>query len=113
MNNPSSSLLSAPRGTTGKEASKMEQLVRSAKSDVRDLAEQVQIQNEGQETALKKIEVLDKEIKLLKDELASAHKGENQSKKVESNLVAVKEECEKPHASNLGLGQQLRELSEE
>lgn len=57
--------------------------------------------------------MLDKEIKLLKVELASAHKGENQLKKVESNLVAVKEECEKPCASNLGLEQQLRELSEE
>eukprot|EP00804_Cyclotella_cryptica_P010782 CCRYP_008731-RB/>CCRYP_008731-RB protein AED:0.00 eAED:0.00 QI:25/1/1/1/0/0/2/2248/730 len=93
--------------------SQMEQSVRSAKAEARDLAEQVQIQKEGRETALQKIEVLENEIKSLKDELASARKGESQSKKLESDLVAVKEESEKQRASNLGLEQQLRELREE
>ncbi|KAL7516629.1 hypothetical protein ACHAWX_001624 [Stephanocyclus meneghinianus] len=93
--------------------SQMEQSVRSAKSEARDLAEQVQIQKEGRESALKKIEVLEKEIKSLKDELASARKGESQSKKLENDLFAAKEESEKQRASNLGLEQELRELREE
>jgi chromosome segregation ATPase len=91
----------------------MEQSVRSAKSEARELAEQLQIQREGREAAMKKIEGLEKEVKSLKDELASARKGETLSKKLEGDLVNAKEESEKQRLSNLGLEQQLKELREE
>lgn len=52
-------------------------------------------------------------VKSLKEELSSARKGESQSKKLEGELVAAKEESEKQRASNLGLEQQLKELKEE
>jgi hypothetical protein len=93
--------------------SQMEQSVRSAKTEARDLAEQLQIQTQAKETALEKIKGLEQDIKSLKDELSSARKGESQSKKLEGVLVAAKEESEKQRIANLGLEQQLSELKEE
>eukprot|EP01082_Thalassiosira_pseudonana_P004310 g4615.t1 g4615 contig15:1394936-1397140(-) len=93
--------------------SQMEQSVRSAKGEARDLKEQLDIQTESRVKALEKIASLEKDVKSLKDELSSARKGESQSKKLEGDLVAAKEESEKQRASNLGLEQQLKELKEE
>lgn len=91
----------------------MEQSVRSAKAEVRELTEQLQIQTEAKETALQKITGMEKDIKSLKDDLATARRGESQSKKLEGDLVAAKEESEKQRVANLGLEQQLTELREE
>lgn len=93
--------------------SQMEQSVRSAKTEARDLAEQLQIQTQAKEAALQKITGLEKDIKSLKDELSSARKGESHSKKLEGDLVAAKEESEKQRVTKLGLEQQLSELKEE
>jgi hypothetical protein len=93
--------------------SQMEQSVRSAKTEARDLSEQLQIQTEAKEAALQKIVGLEQDIKTLKEDLSSARKGESQSKKLEGDLVAAKEESEKQRVTKLGLEQQLNELREE
>ena len=91
----------------------MEQSVRNAKGQARDLQEQLDVEKGAKDDALTKVELLEKEVKSLKDDLSSARKGESQSKKLESDLVATKEESEKQRASNLGLEQQVKELKEE
>jgi len=91
----------------------MEQSVRNAKGQARDLQEKLDIEKGAKEQALTKVESLEKEVKSLKDDLASARKGESQSKKLESDLLASKEESEKQRASNMGLEQQVKELKEE
>ncbi|KAK1743230.1 putative TATA element modulatory factor, partial [Skeletonema marinoi] len=91
----------------------MEQSVRNAKGQARDLHEKLDSEKGAKEQALTKVESLEKEVKSLKDDLTSARKGESHSKKLESDLVATKEESEKQRASNLGLEQQVKELKEE
>ena len=115
-NHEQSEIISALRAEGEQLARKqgqMEQSVRSAKAEVRDLTEQLKIQTEAKETALQKIVGLEQDIKSLKDDLASARRGESQSKKLEGDLVAAKEESEKQRVTNLGLEQQLTELKEE
>jgi len=91
----------------------MEQSVRNAKGQARDLQEKLDAEKGAKEQALTKVESLEREVKSLKDDLTSARKGESQSKKLESDLVSIKEESEKQRASNLGLEQQVKELKEE
>ena len=91
----------------------MEQSVRNAKGEARGLHEKLDVEKVAKEQAVTKVESLEKEVQSLKDDLTSARKGESQSKKLESDLVATKEESEKQRASNLGLEQQVKELKEE
>ena len=93
--------------------STMEQSVRSAKGEARELQEKLDIEMDARKKEEAKVDVLEKEVKSLKDELASARKGETLSKKLEGELVAAKEESEKQRASNLVLDQQLKELKDE
>ena len=93
--------------------SKMEQSVRSARGEARDLQEQLEIEKDARQKEQAKVESLEKEVKTLKEELSSARKGETLSKKLEGELVAAKEESEKQRASNMVLEQQLKELKEE
>ena len=93
--------------------STMEQSVRSAKGEARELQEKLDIEMDARHKEEAKVDALEKEVKSLKDELASARKGETLSKKLEGELVAAKEESEKQRASNLVLDQQLKELKDE
>jgi len=93
--------------------STMEQSVRNAKGEARELKEKLDIEKDAREKEVVKVDSLEKEVKSLKEGLSSARKGESQSKKLEGELVAAKEESEKQRASNLGLDQQLKELKEE
>ena len=93
--------------------STMEQSVRSAKGEARELQEKLDIEMEAREKEVAKVESLEKEVKSLNDELSSARKGETLSKKLEGELVAAKEESEKQRASNLDINQQLKEIKEE
>ena len=91
----------------------MEQSVRNAKGQARELQDKLDAEKTAKEQALTKVDLLEKDVKSLKDDLVAARKGESQSKKLESDLVASKEEAEKQRASNLGLEQQVKELKEE
>ena len=91
----------------------MEQLVRKARGEVRDLEERLEIEKAAHEKEVMRADNLEKEVKSLKDGLSSARKGESQSKKLEGELMTAKEETEKQRASNMVLEQQLKELKAE
>lgn len=93
--------------------SQMEQAVRSARGEARDLEEKLDIEKDAREKEEAKVESLEKEVKSFKEDLSSARKGETLSKKLEGELVAAKEESEKHRASNMVLEQQLKELKDE
>ncbi len=96
-----------------KKQSQMEQLVRNARGEARDLQEQLDIEKDSRTKEVAKVESLTLELKSLKEELALARKGESQSKKLEADLLAAKEESEKQRAFNIGLEQQVKELKDE
>lgn len=91
----------------------MEQLVRKARGEARDLDERLEIEKAAHEKEVTRADGLEKEVKSLKDGLSLARKGESQSKKLEGELMAAKEETEKQRASNMVLDQQLKELKVE
>ncbi|KAL7532098.1 hypothetical protein ACHAXR_006122 [Thalassiosira sp. AJA248-18] len=93
--------------------SQMEQSVRAARGEARELQEQLEIEKDAREKGEAKAGSFEKEVKSLKEELSSARKGETLSKKLEGELVAAKEESEKQRASNMVLEQELKELKEE
>ena len=91
----------------------MEQMVRKARGEARDLEERLDIEKAAHEKEVTRAEGLEKEVKSLKEGLSSARKGESQSKKLEGELMTAKEETEKQRASNMVLDQQLKELKVE
>ncbi|EJK68131.1 hypothetical protein THAOC_10720 [Thalassiosira oceanica] len=93
--------------------SQMEQAVRNASSESRNLQELLDAEKVARGKEVAKVALFEQEVKALKGDLASARKGENQSKKLEQELCSAKEESEKQRASNLGLDQQLKELKDE
>lgn len=88
----------------------MEQMVKKARGEARDLQERLEIEKAAHEKEVTRADDLEKEVKSLKDGLSSARKGESQSKKLEGELMAAKEETGKQCASNMLLDQQLKEL---
>jgi hypothetical protein len=96
-----------------KKQSQMEQLVRNARGEARDLQEQLDIEKDARATEVAKVESLTLELKSVKEELTLARKGESQSKKLEADLLAAREESEKQRASNIGLEQHVKELRDE
>ena len=93
--------------------SQMEQAVRNASSESRNLQELLDAEKDAHGKVVAKVALFEQEVKALKGDLASARKGENQLKKLEQELCSAKEESEKQRASNLGLEQQLKELKDE
>lgn len=93
--------------------STMEQSVRNAKGEARELKEKLDMETEARVKEVAKVEALEAEAKNLKEDLSSARRGESRSEKLEGELVAAKEESEKQRASNLVLEQQLKELKDE
>ena len=91
----------------------MEQMVRKARGEARDLEERLDIEKAAHEKEVTRAEGLEKEVKSLKEGLSSARKAEIQSKKLEGELMTAKEETEKQRASNMVLDQQLKELKVE
>jgi chromosome segregation ATPase len=91
----------------------MEQLVRTAKGEARDLEERLEAERSTREKDASRADALEKEVKSLRDGLSAARKGESLSKKLEGELLAAREESEKQRASNTVLDQQLRELRDE
>lgn len=93
--------------------SEMEKAVRAAKSETRDLREHLEAETASKDKALEKIASLEAELKISKEDLATARKGESQVVKLDAELLSVKEECERKAATNLSLEQQVKELKAE
>jgi chromosome segregation ATPase len=96
-----------------KKQSEMEKAVRSAKAETRELSAVLEEETSKKEKALEKISNLETELKKIKDELASARRGESQATKLENDLVQLKEEADRKEAANLSLQQQVKELKAE
>ena len=88
----------------------MEAAVRAAKGEARELRELLEGTEAERQTALEKIEKLQAELKVTKEDLTSARKGESQAGKLDSDLRQLREESEKRAATILSLEQEIKEL---
>lgn len=88
----------------------MEQAVRTAKGEARELREAYEAEAAAKDKALEKIAKLELEVKNTKAELSSARKGESQASKLETDLQLSREESERKSATILTLEQQIKEL---
>ena len=88
----------------------MEQAVRTAKGEARELRESLELEQEARSKALEKNAKLEADLKSTKADLAAARRGESQASKLELELQSVREESERKSASILALEQQVKEL---
>lgn len=93
--------------------SAMEQAVRAAKAESRDLAEQLDDETHKKNQALEKITKIEAELKITKDALNAARKGESQAGKLESDLLNARSDAEMKANTILSLQQQIKELTSE
>lgn len=91
--------------------SAMEQAVRAAKGECRDLAEQLALETQSKLDALAKIATLESDLKTTKEFLSAARKGESQASKLEQDLLAARSDAELKAANILSLQQQIKELN--
>jgi hypothetical protein len=93
--------------------SEMEKAVRAAKTESRQLREQVEDEAHQKEEALAKVQKLEADLKDTRDRLASARRGESQADKLESELAAAREDLERKGSTILSLEQELKESNAE
>jgi hypothetical protein len=93
--------------------SEMEQAVRSAKGEARGLREELEEEMLGKDKALEKVAKLETDLKVTKDSLSAARRGESQAGKLESGLQQAREESERKSATILLLEQQVKEFKAE
>ena len=91
----------------------MEQAVRAAKAESRQMAEQLEDEAAQKEEALEKISKLEMELKITKESLSAARKGESQAGKLENDLLAARSDAESKATTILSLQQQIKELTAE
>jgi len=91
----------------------MERAVRDATSKSWALTKEVEQEADAKEMALNKIVELQAQVKVLKDSLNSARKGESQAGKLEDNLLSARADSEEKATKILSLQQSLKELAGE
>ena len=96
-----------------KRQSEMERAVRAAKGEARNLSEELEGERAAKEQALEKIAKLELDLKLTKDNLNSARKGESLSEKLENDLLAARSDAESKGATIMSMEQQVKELKAE
>ena len=92
-----------------KKQSEMEYLVREARSDMRDLKKELESERTAKEKAEAKITELESELKETKEELRAANQKGGLADKLDSDLLAAREEREKNASIILGLEAGLKE----
>lgn len=93
--------------------SAMEQAVRAAKLESRELAEHLTVETNAKKEALAKITQLESDLKTTKEFLTAARKGESQAGKLEQDLLTARSDAELKAATILSLQQQIKELNAE
>jgi chromosome segregation ATPase len=73
----------------------MEQLVRDARSDIKELKEDLEKERQAKETAEKKVSNLEEDLKLTRNHLSAAKAKGGLADKLDSDLLAAREEREK------------------
>jgi chromosome segregation ATPase len=91
----------------------MEQAVRAAKGEARELREELEDEIARKETALEKIKSLEAELKVTKESLSAARKGESQASKLENDLLAARSDAESKANTILSLQHHIKELTSE
>lgn len=91
-----------------KKQSEMEKLVRDARGDMRDLKNELEAEKAAKEKAEDNVANLEQELKDTKSELALAKQKLALTDKLESDLLAVREEKEKKSSIILGLEAKLK-----
>ena len=91
----------------------MEQSVRAAKGETRELREHLQDETAAKEKALEKIKSLEAELKSTKESLNAARKGESLSGKLENDLMVARTDAETKANTILSLQQHIKELTSE
>ena len=92
-----------------KKQSEMEYLVREARSDMRDLKKELESERTAKVKAEAKITELESELKETKEELRAANQKGGLADKLDSDLLAAREEREKNASIILGLEAGLKE----
>lgn len=93
--------------------SQMEQTVRAAHGEIRELKTNLSDETEAKEKAMDMIAQLEAELKATKGSLKSAKKGESQAGQLENDLLAARSDGEMKASTILSLQQQLKELNAE
>lgn len=93
--------------------SQMEQAVRSANGETRQLRSKLAGETGMKEKAMAKVEELEAGLKEIKESLKSAQKGESQAGKLEDDLLAARSESEMKASTILSLQQKVKELAAE
>jgi len=93
--------------------SEMSQAVRAAKGETRELKSLLEDETSSKEKALEKINNLEQDLKRMKEDLASARKGEAKAVKLENELASLKEEADRKENTNMSLQQNIKELKAE
>lgn len=93
--------------------SEMSQAVRAAKGETRELKSLLEDETSSKEKALEKINNLEQDLKKMKEDLASARKGEAKAVKLENELASLKEEADRKENTNMSLQQNIKELKAE
>lgn len=90
--------------------SQMEQAVRSANGEARQLRSKLSDETTIKQKAMEKVEKLEAELKETKESLKLAQKGELQASKLENDLLAARSDSEIKAATILSLQQKVKEL---
>jgi len=90
--------------------SQMEQRVREARGEARDLADALEGETSVRTKAEAKVAELEVQLKRTKDELGDARRGETRAGKLDAQLAGIREESEKKSSQILGLEAQVKEL---
>jgi len=88
----------------------MEQRLRETRGEIRNLKDELEDRVEENTKANAMIAELKEQLKNIKEELSAARKNENRADKLDSDLLAVREEKEKNASSILVLEAQLKEV---
>ena len=91
----------------------MEQAVRQAKGETRDIREKYQQEQATLETTQVKLQSVEQELVSVKQELSVARKGETQAQKYEKELQKIKDTLEQKTSTILSMEQTIRELKAE
>eukprot|EP00934_Nitzschia_sp_Nitz4_P003940 Nitzschia sp. Nitz4//scaffold83_size84149//60792//64206//NITZ4_005182-RA/size84149-snap-gene-0.129-mRNA-1//1//CDS//3329558971//3930//frame0 len=93
--------------------STMEQAVRAAKGQSRELSQELEKEQKTKQQALDTVAKLEATLKTTKEQLSAASKGEALSVQLESNLLQARADAEQKASTILSLQQQIKELTAE
>ncbi len=96
--------------TLAMKQSKMEELVRDTRSELRGVKEALENETEEKEKALEKIDELTQQLTSTKNQLSAARENQGRAEKLDSDLLIEREEREKNASKILSLEATIKEM---